>query len=216
MFPTVYNTAVLAPMFIVFSFAYGLALFLLVLRVAMRWSGREFGDVVFERLRNLLGVFVASALYFVAVYHLTNLYITERHGIEAFILRDGGVYTKLFWLGQVIVGGILPLGILFSTRLGKSRTLVAVAAVLVVLGGLAQMYVTIIGGQAYPMQMFSDKDASSSVFDGVIASYTPSLPEIALGVGGMAMALGLTAFALKVLPFLPRSLADSDIESSTA
>ena len=116
-----YDTAVLAPMFIVFSFAYGLALFLLVLLAAMRLSRREFGDAVFERLRNLLGVFVAAALYFVAVHHLTNLYITERHGIEAFILRDGGVYTKLFWLGQVIVGGILPLGILFSARLGKSR-----------------------------------------------------------------------------------------------
>ncbi|MEK7796951.1 MAG: NrfD/PsrC family molybdoenzyme membrane anchor subunit, partial [Pseudomonadota bacterium] len=145
-----YDTAVLAPMFIVFSFAYGLALFLLVLLAAMRWSGREFGDAVFERLRNLLGVFVAAALYFVAVYHLTNLYIAERHGIEAFILRDGGVYTKLFWLGQVIAGSILPLGILFSAKLGKSRALVAVAAVLVVLGGLTQMYVTIIGGQAYP------------------------------------------------------------------
>src|SRR3990167_5282030 len=47
-----YDTAVLAPMFIIMSFAYGLAIFLLVLLAAMRWSGREFGDVVFARLRN--------------------------------------------------------------------------------------------------------------------------------------------------------------------
>ncbi len=208
-----YDTAVLAPMFIVFSFTYGLALFLLVLLAAMRWSGREFGDAVFERLRNLLGVFVAAALYFVAVYHLTNLYITERHGIEAFILRDGGVYTKLFWLGQVIVGGILPLGILFSAKLGKSRALVAVAAVLVVLGGLVQMYVTIIGGQAYPMPLFADKDIlESSFFDGKVASYAPSLPELLLGIGGIGIALIATVLAVKVLPFLPASLADADAD----
>ena len=208
-----YDTAVLAPMFIVFSFTYGLALFLLVLMAAMRLSRREFGDAVFERLRNLLGVFVAAALYFVAVHHLTNLYITERHGIEAFILRDGGVYTKLFWLGQVVVGSILPLGILFSARLGKSRVLVAVAAVLVVLGGVAQMYVTIIGGQAYPMPLFAGKDIlESSFFDGKVASYAPSLPELLLGISGIGIALIATVLAVKVLPFLPQSLSDADAD----
>ena len=208
-----YDTAVLAPMFIVFSFTYGLALFLLVLMAAMRLSRREFGDAVFERLRNLLGVFVAAALYFVAVHHLTNLYITERHGIEAFILRDGGVYTKLFWLGQVVVGSILPLGILFSAKLGKSRVLVAVAAVLVVLGGVAQMYVTIIGGQAYPMPLFAGKDIlESSFFDGKVASYAPSLPEMLLGLSGIGIALIATVLAVKVLPFLPQSLSDADAD----
>ena len=199
-------------MFIVFSFAYGLAIFLLVLMAAMRWSGRALGDAVFQRLRNLLGVFVVSAFYFVMVYHLTNLYITERHGIEAFILRDGGVYTTLFWLGQIVVGSVVPFAILFS-RLGRSRALVAVAAVLVVLGGLAQMYVTIIGGQAYPIPLFADKDIlESSFFDGQVAGYAPSLWEVLLGVSGLGIALIATTFAVKVLPFLPQSLADADAD----
>jgi molybdopterin-containing oxidoreductase family membrane subunit len=206
-----YDTAVLAPMFIVLSFAYGLALFLLVLMAAMRGSGRSLGDVTFERLRNLLGVFVAASLYFVAVYHLTNLYITQRHGIEGFILLHGGVYTQMFWLGQVLVGGVFPLLILFS-RLGQSRGLVGLAAVLVILGGLAQMYVTIIGGQAYPMPLFAGKEVSSSFFDGVVANYAPSLPEALLGIGGLGIALVLTALALKVLPFLPQSLSDADAD----
>ncbi|UCH52965.1 MAG: polysulfide reductase NrfD, partial [Pseudomonadota bacterium] len=120
-----YDTALLAPMFIVFSFAYGLAIFLLVIMASMRWTGREFGDAVFGRLRNLLGVFVAASLYFVTVYHLTNLYITQRHGVEAFILLEGGVYTKMFWVGQVMIGGVIPLIICFHSALGKSRALVA-------------------------------------------------------------------------------------------
>jgi molybdopterin-containing oxidoreductase family membrane subunit len=207
-----YDTAVLAPMFIVFSFAYGLAIFLLVLMAAMTWSGRAFGDAVFARLRNLLGVFIAGAFYFVLVYHLTNLYITERHGIEAFVLRDGGQFTTMFWLGQVTIGYLVPLVIVFS-RLGRSRALVAVAAVLVVLGGLAQMYVTIVGGQAYPMPLFADKDIlESSFFDGQVAAYAPSLPEALLGIGGIGIALLATTFAVKVLPFLPASLADADAD----
>jgi molybdopterin-containing oxidoreductase family membrane subunit len=165
---------------------------------------------VFNHLKNLLGVFIAGALYFVAVYHLTNLYMTGKHDVERFLLLDGGVYTKMFWIGQILVGGVLPLCVLFS-GLGRSRALVAIAAILVVLGGLAQMYVTIIGGQAFPMPIFPGKLVTSSFYDGVVADYAPRLPEVLLGVGGVAIALALSVFAMKVLPFLPQSLADADV-----
>jgi molybdopterin-containing oxidoreductase family membrane subunit len=208
-----YNSALLAPLFIIMSFSFGLAIFVLVLMAAYRWTGRALGDVVLGRLRNLLGVFVAAVLYFVAVHHLTNLYIARQHDIERFFLWEGGVYTALFWLGQILVGSLLPLALLFGTA---SRRALAVAAVCVILGGLAQLYVLVIGGQAYPQLMFPEKEVASSFFDGVIAPYAPSLPEVALGVGGVALALALTAVALKVLPFLPKSLADGDIGPATA
>ncbi len=211
-----YNAAILAPMFIVLSFAFGLAIFLLVLLAAYHGTGRALGDALLARLKNLLGVFVASVLYFLLVYHLTNLYITGRHGVERFLLVDGGIYTTLFWVGQVILGGLLPLALVYHPRLGRSRALLALAAVLVILGGLALMYVIIIGGQAYPLNMFPGKLISSSFFDGAVAHYHPSLPEVLLGLGGVGLALGLTAFALKVLPFLPESLADADVDPHAA
>jgi len=206
-----FSSALLAPMFIILSFAYGLAIFILVLFAATRWTGRPLGDVMVARLKNLLGVFVASILYFVTVYHLTNLYMTGKHDVERFILLDGGLYTRLFWIGQILIGGVLPLILLFS-RLSQSRALIALAALLVIAGGLAQMYVTIIGGQAFPMPLFPGKDVSSSFFDGVVALYTPSLPEFLLGIGGVGIALAMTVFAVKVLPFLPVSLADADVD----
>ena len=208
-----YNTALLAPMFIIMSFAFGLAIFLLVLMAAYRWSERPLGDALFNRLKNLLGVFVAAVLYFLLVYHLTNLYITERHGIERFLLLDGGIYTALFWIGQVVIGGFVPLLLVYHPRLSRSRALVALAAVLVIVGGLAQMYVIIIGGQAYPLAIFPGKDVvESSFFDGVVAGYTPTLPEALLGIGGIGIALLMTTLAVKVLPFLPDSLADADVD----
>jgi Ni/Fe-hydrogenase subunit HybB-like protein len=202
-----YNSALLAPLFIVMSFAFGTAMYLLVLMAACRWSGRPLGDALLARLGRLLGIFVAAVLYFVAVQHLANLYLARQADLERFLLLDGGTYTAVFWIGQILLGGVVPLVLVFAAR---GRAALAGAAACVIAGGLAQMYVIIIGGQAYPQQIFPGKDVSSSFFDGVVASYAPSLPEVALGVGGVALALALTVVGLKALPFLPSSLADAE------
>ena len=168
-----YDTAILAPMFIIMSFAFGLAIFILVLLGIYKWSDRPLGDSILFRLKNLLGVFVGAVLYFVLTYHLTNLYITENHGVEQFILMDGGIYTKLFWIVQILIGSLLPLALLYHPSTGKSRGWIGIASLLVIIGGLAQMYVIIIGGQAYPMEMFPGKEVVSSFADGVVGSYNP-------------------------------------------
>jgi len=210
------NSALLAPLFIVMSFSFGLAVFVLVLMAACRGGGRALGEAMLNRLGRLLGVFVAAVLYFVVVHHLTSLYIARQHDVERFLLLEGGVYPALFWVGQVLVGSVVPLALLLRPAPGRSRPAIAAAAVCVILGGLAQVYVLIIGGQAYPQLMFPDKEVASSFFDGVVAAYTPSLPEILLGLGGTALALALTVVALKTLPFLPQSLADSDVDPAAA
>jgi molybdopterin-containing oxidoreductase family membrane subunit len=205
-----YGTGLLAPMFIIMSFAYGLAIFLMVLAAAYAWTGRELGDAVMMRLKSLLVVFVAAVLYFVVVHHMTNLYFTKYHAVEAFILRDGGVFTQLFWVGQILVGGVIPLVILLSA-LGRQRAWIMVACALVVAGGVAQMYVTIIGAQAYPLDLFPGMLEKSSFFDGEVHGYTPSLPEVFLGLGGVAIALLTTTFAIKVLRLLPANLDDATV-----
>ncbi|HEB55215.1 MAG TPA: molybdopterin oxidoreductase [Gammaproteobacteria bacterium] len=207
-----YDAAIMAPMFVVMSFSFGLAIFILVLLASYKWTGRPLGDVIFNRLKNLLGVFVAGALYFVAVQHLTNLYAAEHTGVETFILLNGGIYTQLFWFGEVLLGSLVPLALLYHPSWGKSRTLVGLAAVLIILGGLAEMYVIIIGGQAYPLVLFPGMEVQSSFFDGVVNHYAPTLPELMLGLGGMAMAMITVALAVKVLRFLPDSLADETID----
>ena len=203
-----YDAAVMAPMFVIMSFAFGLAIFLLVLLVAYRGSERPLGNVVLFRLKNLLGVFIAAVLYFVLVQHLTNLYATEHHGIEAFILRDGGLYTFLFWAVQIGLGSILPMVLLFHPTLGKDVRMIVAAAVLTIVGGFAQLYVLLIGGQAFPLVMFPGKEVSSSFYDGVVNAYAPSLPEVLLGLGGIGIALALVTVAVRVLHILPESLAD--------
>ena len=203
-----YDAAVMAPLFIAMSFSFGLAVFLLVVLTACSFSERPLGDQILTRLGRLLGVFAAAVLYFTAIQHLTNLYAAEHAGVERFILLDGGIYTLLFWGVQVILGGLVPIALVYAPQLGPARMRIALASALVVVGGLAQMYVIIIGGQAYPLVLFPGMDVQSSFNDGVVGSYMPKLPEIALGVGGVALALAITVIGLKVLRFLPESLAD--------
>lgn len=203
-----YDAAIMAPLFVIMSFAFGLAIFLLVLMSMYNGTQRELGDAIVLRLRKLLGVFVAAILYFVAVFHLTNLYATEHHGVEAFILRDGGIFTQLFW-AQVVVGGLIPLALIYAPMLQKCRKTLTLASVLVVVGGLIQMYVIIIGGQAYPLELFPGMEVSSSFFDGVVNSYSPTLPELMLGLGGVAVSLIAITLAVKALDLLPISMADA-------
>jgi len=207
-----YDSAIMAPLFVAMSFSFGLAVYILILLAACHGSGRDIGDVVIRKLSRLLGVFVAAVLYFTAVQHLASLYAAQHAGVERFILMEGGVFTLLFWAGQVIVGGLIPIILVFRPAVAGSNRNAILASILVIIGGFAQVYVIVIGGQAYPLNMFPGMEVSSSFYDGVISNYTPSLPEIGLGLGGIALAGLIVLFGIKVLRFLPVSLANAAID----
>lgn len=206
-----YDAAIMAPMFIAMSFAFGLAIKIIFVTSTYRASKRPLGDKLLFQMRNLLGIFIAAALYFNIAQHLTNLYAPEHMGVEKFILLDGGVYTMLFWVGQILLGAIIPMALLFHPATNRSCQGINAASMLVILGGLAQVYVIIVGGQAYPLEMFPGFEVTSTFFDGSVHSYAPSLPEIVLGLGGVATALLIIMLAVKYLPILPATLSDAAI-----
>jgi molybdopterin-containing oxidoreductase family membrane subunit len=63
--------------------------------------------------------------------------------------------------------------------------------------------VFIIGGQAFPLSIFPGFETTSTFADGQIGTYSPSLPEIVLGFGGLAVAFVLTIIGVRVLNFMP-------------
>lgn len=208
-----YNTALLAPLFISLSLSLGLAVFLIVLIIDCWETHCPLGEGILHRPKTLMGIFVGAVFYFVLVYHLTNLYITGRHGVEYFILVGGGIYTFLFWVGYLVVGTILPLLLIYHPKLNQSRVSIITASVCIILGGISLLYVFIIGGQAYPLQIFPGMEVTASSFfdDAKVHTYIPSHWEIMLGVSGFGITALLTAMAMKILPFLPRSLADTAV-----
>lgn len=197
-----YQSALLAPLFIVLSFGWGLAVFLIVQAAMYVWNGRTMPQEVVERLARLLGIFVAAALYFVAVVHLTHLYFERQQPFETFILLTGAPYPWLFWGGYVLLGSALPLALLLHPRWRSVRATVAASA-LVVLGAFAWLYVFIIGGQAFPLDIFPGHEVRSSFGDGQVAHYMPSWPELLLGLGGVGAAFVLTVVGVRVLDFMP-------------
>lgn len=211
-----YDAAIMAPLFIIMSFSFGLAVFILVLQASYAWTRRQLGDAILHKLRVLLGIFIAAVFYFVLMYHLTNLYATEHHGVERFILVDGGIYTFLFWGAQMFIGGVVPLALIFVKPFSQSRHMISLAALLVIAGGLAQLYVIIIGGQAYPLVLFPGMEESSSFYDGVVGQYAPSIFEILLGVGGVCVAMIIVTVGIAVLEFLPESLSDKALRLEPA
>jgi Ni/Fe-hydrogenase subunit HybB-like protein len=198
-----WQSALLAPLFIVLSFGWGLAVFLIVQAVMYAWNGRTLPQQVVERFARLLGIFVAAALYLVAVVHLTHLYFERQQPFEAFILLHGAPYPLLFWVGYVLLGSLLPLVLMFHPRLRSVRATVAASA-LVLLGALAWLYVFIIGGQVFPLDIFPGHEVRSSFGDGQIARYVPSWPELLLGLGGVGAAFLLTLVGVRVLDFMPQ------------
>ncbi|MDX1433528.1 MAG: NrfD/PsrC family molybdoenzyme membrane anchor subunit [Gammaproteobacteria bacterium] len=205
-----YDAALMAPMFIAMSLAFGTAVNLAVLLAAARWARMPLDDAVVQGLARMLAWFVAAVLYLVVVFHAVKLYAVGLQGVERFVLADGGAITALFWLGQIGAGAVLPLALLLGPRTARSRSAIAAAAGLVLIGGLAQVYVIVIGGQAYPLDIFPGMEViESGFYDGVISRYRPSLPEIGLALGGVALALLVVVLSMKVLELAPRAAGRS-------
>ena len=121
---------------------------------------------------------------------------------ERIVLVAGGVYPLLFWGGFVGLGSLLPLALIYLPAFGGTRSAIA-ASFAVMAGALCFLYVFIIGGQAFPLELFPGREVSSSFLDGQIAPYAPSLPELLLGIGGVGLAFLITTVGVRAFDFLP-------------
>ena len=208
-----YATAILAPLFIIMSLLYGTAVYYLIIRIINRYLNFNISEEIISNLRNLTLYFLFANLYFLALYHVTNLYIAKHINFELFILTSGGIYTFIFWIGQVLIGLILPLVLIMSNKF-KDTIALKYASILVLLGGFSAMHVIIIGGQAFPLNIFPDHIILDSAFyDNVVHSYTPSIYEFILGIGGIALALIIVLIGIANFKFLPTITPPSNINT---
>ena len=211
-----YDAAIMAPLFVAMSLSLGLAVFLLVLLGAASATARPLDFGLLRRLSRLQALFVSVVLYFVIARHLANLYVAEHAEVERFLLIDGGAFPAVFWIGQILLGSVLPLAILWWRRpLSTGR--IAAAASLVVVGGLSQLYGIVIGGQAAPLAIFPGKDViEGALVAGEPAWYLPSMPELLLGLGGVAIAGLILVITLRVLRILPDRFGTEESEGAEA
>ena len=198
----------MAPLFIALSLLLGTAIFYKILYWMDKGLNVPLGPEIISRFRKLLIYFIFTVFYITILSHLTSLYVTKNHGFEIFLLFSNNIYTYLFWFCQIIIGTLLPLGILYDKKLSKSSLGLLLASILVIFGGFTMLYIIIISAQAYPLDLFPGYSESSSFYDGSIATYTPSIYELMLGLGGVGISAAIYIFAIMVLDFTPRYLDD--------
>jgi molybdopterin-containing oxidoreductase family membrane subunit len=137
------------------------------------------------------------------------LYVTKNHDFEFFLLFSENIYTFLFWVCQIGIGTIIPLIILYNKKLSKSSLGILLASIISNFGGFTMLYIIIISGQAYPLDLFPGIHRNQFTFyDGAIAEYTPSVYELMLGLGGVGISAAIYIFAIMVLDFTPKNLDD--------
>tara|TARA_B100001109_G_scaffold63152_4_gene51770 strand:- start:1251 stop:2429 length:1179 start_codon:yes stop_codon:yes gene_type:complete len=199
-----YATAVLAPLFIVMSLLYGTAVFYLLLRVISKLQNIPISDEITLSLRRLLIIFLVANIYFLVLYHITNIYISKHVDVELFILFNGGGYTTMFWLGQVGFGLFIPLVYEMTNNKDMRNLSLTLTSLMIVIGGFFAVAVIIIGGQAYQLNIFPDHIIlESSFYDNQIHSYVPSVFEFGLGIGGTALGLIIILIMITNLKFIP-------------
>lgn len=207
-----YHSTLVAPLFLALSMSFGLAAYTLVMLCLQVSTGHKYpSPELLKRLRTLLAILTAVSLYFVVIHHLTNYYVAERRDVERFLLLGGGVFSWLTWVGFGLFGSLIPITLVLSPRntIGNTKLALALASALVMLGGLCFMYVFIVGGETFPVELFPGKIVTSTFYDGGGITYSPSLPEILLGLGGFGVAGLLVTVGLWALPMLPGSFAES-------
>ena len=200
--------ALAAPLFIALSLLMGTAIFYSILFWMDRGLGVPLGSQIISRFRRLLIYFIFTVFYITILSHLTSLYVTKNHDFEFFLLFSENIYTLLFWVCQIGIGTIIPLIILYNKKLSISPLGILLASLLVIFGGFTMLYIIIVSGQAYPLDLFPGYTETSSFYDGAIAEYTPSIYELMLGLGGVGISAAIYIFAIMILDFTPKNLDD--------
>ncbi len=198
-----YHSPLTPPSFVAAALSSGTALIIILLMVTFKSTNRFLDSRLIVGLGRLLAAFILVVLYFILVENLTRAYSPANHETIHFLLFSGNEYCLVFWIGLIFIGSIIPAIILFNPKTKNSVGWIIVSSALVVFGVLCERFIIVMPGQILPLELFPGQEISSAFMDGAIGSYFISLPEIAQGVGILAIIGILYILGLKLFALLP-------------
>jgi Ni/Fe-hydrogenase subunit HybB-like protein len=145
-------------------------------------SGRAFGRELEMELLEPLGRAMAVVL---GIYGLLRLIVLRRQGALG-ILLDAGYEQAMFWM-EFALGVVVPVGLLAIERVRRSPSGLVVAAFFSVLGLVANRLNVSVTGM----------ERAAGV------RYVPSVMEVLVSVGLVAVGFALFAFLARWLPLFP-------------
>lgn len=181
----------LAVLFIVSAMAAGPALTVFASRVAAYLTPRAtINHALLDRLSHFIGWTLVAYLYLRFWDMLAMSYTYEPGRSEGLALLTHGPLAFNFWVGEILLGILIPLVILLNGRLRQQERLQLFALFLVIAGLVAYRWDTNMVGQ---LVVFNYQLPGITP---VYTHYVPSLIEIVSGAG--VVAYGLLAFTLGV------------------
>lgn len=175
----------------------GVGLLIVAVVLTLKLSGRKVKDEVVASLGRLMAMFIIVLLILIALDKLTHIYAPER---AATVYMLTGPYSWIFWAFQIGMGVVIPLVILFNSKLNRTTRWVTVAAASVVVGVFFERYYLVIPGAAYPFPLYPG--TIEGVW-GAIGVFGLEPLEIILSVGIFAILALLFILGLKFLELLP-------------
>ncbi|MEJ2551775.1 MAG: polysulfide reductase NrfD [Anaerolineales bacterium] len=185
-------------LFILSAVASGIALTLLVTILVGKFQHTRFLRLDLQReISRFLGYALLAYLYLKIWDWAATSYYSHAPGTAESLARLNATtpYTPTFWLLEIALGALLPLIVMLVPRLRRDDRWVVAACAFVVVGVIVNRWNTTLSGLVAP------PDWSPGVLGtGAVASYLPSITEIAVGLGILAYALGTFTLGVKYLP----------------
>jgi Ni/Fe-hydrogenase subunit HybB-like protein len=198
----VFHSAITAPTFVAISLTSGTAMSILLLVSSFHLTGRLLDTRLVHALRNALIFFLLLVLYLLIVEKFTKFYSPAFYDVEQWILT--GSYAWLYWGGVVLTGVVLPLTVLFNSHWGNQVSGIVAASSLTVVGLFCFVGFVLVAGQSYPFNMFPGYEMASVFQDGMEGSYSPTLVELLLGLGGIGVSGLLYLLGIRFFRLLPQ------------
>ena len=152
-----WSTALMPTLFIVSAMVSGMALVILAaaIRYAYRYEHtppeeREKDRALILNLGKVMGAVIIADLFLVGNDILVLLTSTQEALHVAHLILFGK-FQPLFVGTEILLGGFLPMLLVFIPWTGRSLKGVVVASILVMVGVMAMRYVVVVGGQYLPL-----------------------------------------------------------------
>lgn len=178
-------------LFIISAMAGGLALTVFATRLAARLSDKiHINRHLLDQISSFIGWVLIGYLYFRFwdAFSMTYTYLPGR--TEGLDLLTRGPLALNFWIGEIILGAIVPIIILRIERLRKNWIFHMFALLMVIGGVVAYRWDTNMAGELIVMTYLPQE------IEAVFTSYSPSIIEWVTGVG--VVAFGMLAFTIGV------------------
>ena len=162
-------------------------------------------ETVFDLGRLVLALLLADVLFQVSEY-----LVSFRGGIPGetagLSLTLFGQYWPVFWIGQLLLGTVVPLWLLLHPRTRQNASMVAFACLLIVVGIFALRLNIVIPGLAVEEVRGLTAAVSN---ERITSTYFPSLSEwlVAFGISGLGLIL--FGFGELLLPHTEKEVDDA-------